>query len=202
MFVNNPYAQAGWHNPQNPHSINNAPWRPNPWHPPTFGALPPPEDRPASVLSFEFAPLNPDIFNCIVTGPNHTKFFDITTASGRTHIRKASEDFARIDWVQHPTVEARGVLARQRAGDFLKLTSDQNHRTMTISGRTYVWIPCETGIYLYSAGPNPPAQFARLTLSRDNTKVVLEITSEAFGVGLFEPSVISTVLLFSARNID
>lgn len=92
---------------------------------------------------------------------------------------------------------------------------------MSISGKIYVWVPRDNGVYvcsiffcggthtdphfqyqLYSGGPNPPEQFARVRLTGDATKVVLEITSEAFQVGLFEPCIISTMLLFSARNID
>ncbi|KIM44095.1 hypothetical protein M413DRAFT_9330 [Hebeloma cylindrosporum] len=58
------------------------------------------------------------------------------------------------------------------------------------------------GETLYSVGPNPPAQFARISLSSDNARVLLKIMSEAFRAGLFEPSFISTVLLCSARNIN
>ncbi|KAF8162595.1 hypothetical protein B0H34DRAFT_650377 [Crassisporium funariophilum] len=203
MFSNNPYAQAGWHNPQNPYSINGGPWRSNTWHPPTFGALPAPQDNPTSVLTFEFSDFNTDILNCLVTGPSHRKFFEIrSTGPGSTSIYKMGDSFAVIQWQRHPTVEARGVLAQQRAGDFLKLSSDQSYRTMTINGRTYAWIPRANGIYLYSAGPNPPAQFARVSLASNNANVLLEITSEAFQVGLFEPCIIATILLFSARNID
>ncbi|KAF8970796.1 hypothetical protein BDZ97DRAFT_2044344 [Flammula alnicola] len=210
MFVNNPYAQAGWYNPQNPHSINQGPWRPNSSDPPTFGALPPLNDKPASVLTFEFTSFNPNVFNCIVTGPKNRKFFEVRTAGGTTVVSKPGEEFAFIQWNQHPTVEARGVLARQLTKDFLKLSEDQTYRSMLISGKLYAWIPRgSSGIYvcgiivsLYSYGPNPPEQFARISLAQDNNKIILEITSEAFQAGLFEPCIISTILLFSARNID
>lgn len=59
-----------------------------------------------------------------------------------------------------------------------------------------------TWLQLYSHGPAPPEQFARITLAPDNSKIILEITSEAFQASLFEPSIVSTILLFSARNID
>ncbi|PPQ78771.1 hypothetical protein CVT25_010644 [Psilocybe cyanescens] len=202
MFGNNPYAQAGWYNPQNPHSINGGPWRPKTTLPPTFGALPPLDQKPASVLEFEFTSFSPDIYNCIVMGPKRRKFFEIRTTSNITVISKPEEQFALIKWSQHPTVEARGALSLQRTGDFLKLSSDSTYRTMSISGKIYVWVPRDNGVYLYSGGPNPPEQFARVRLTGDATKVVLEITSEAFQVGLFEPCIISTMLLFSARNID
>jgi hypothetical protein len=125
MFTSNPYAQGGWYNPQNPLSINNAPFRPNATHPPTFGALPPLDYKPASVLTFTFAAFNPDLFNCTVTGPQNKKFFEIRTSAGTTGIMKPSDQFASIQWGQHPTVEARGVLSRQPTRDFLRLSSDQ-----------------------------------------------------------------------------
>jgi hypothetical protein len=39
-------------------------------------------------------------------------------------------------------------------------------------------------------------------MAAENSEIILEITSEAFQAGLFEPSIVSTILLFSARNID
>ncbi|KAH9475571.1 hypothetical protein JR316_0012687 [Psilocybe cubensis] len=202
MYSNNPYAQAGWHNPQNPHSINGGPWRPKTSLPPTFGALPPLDHKPSSVVEFYFTSFSPDIFNCVVWGPNQRKFFEIRTPSNITVISKPDEQFALIKWSQHPSVEAKGCLSLQRTGDFLKLSPDSSYRTMKIASKTYIWVPRDNGIYLYSGGPNPPEQFARIRLSSDTTKVVLEITSEAFQAGLFEPCIISTLLLFSSRNID
>ena len=125
MFVNNPYAQAGWYNPQNPQSINQSPWRPNSSQPPTFGALPNLNEKPASVLTFEFSSFNPDILNCLVTGPKSRKFFDIRTSNSTTIISKPGEPFATIRWARHPMVEAPGVVARQATGDFMKLSQDQ-----------------------------------------------------------------------------
>ncbi|KAF9474790.1 hypothetical protein BDN70DRAFT_898698 [Pholiota conissans] len=203
MFTSNPYAQAGWYNPQNPLSINNAPWNPNASHPPTYGALPPLDYRPASVLAFTFASFNPDVFNCIVTGPKDKKYFDIRSNSGNTIIMKPGGQLASIHWDRHPSVEVTGILPRQYTKDFLKLSSDHTYRDMVIGNKVYAWIPRGShGIYLYSHGPNPPEQFARISLSSDNTKIFLEMTSEAFQAGLFEPAIISTVLLFSARSID
>jgi hypothetical protein len=124
MFTNNPYAQGGWYNPQNPSSINNAPWHPNATHPPTFGALPPVDNEPTS-LTFTFAAFNPDLFNCIVTGPKDKKYFEIRTSAGTTIFSKPGDQFASIQWGRHPAVEARGVLSHQLTKDFLKLSSDQ-----------------------------------------------------------------------------
>jgi len=55
---------------------------------------------------------------------------------------------------------------------------------------------------LYSYGPNPPEHYARLRVTNESSNVILEITSESFQAGLFEPCIISALLLFSKRNID
>ena len=55
MPRNNSYAQGGWHNPQNPHSINGQGWNANASRPPTFGALPAFTSSPPTYLVFEFA---------------------------------------------------------------------------------------------------------------------------------------------------
>jgi len=131
MFVNNPYAQAGWYNPQNPYSVGNGGWSPS-GHPPTFGSLPPIENRPASVLTFEFY-LNPDALNCKVIGPNKMQYFDIKTTLNSTVIFKPGDQFGIINWGQQPIVEARGILPRQRTGEFLKLSTDQTYVGLTLS---------------------------------------------------------------------
>ena len=58
MPRNNSYAQGGWHNPQNPHSITNG----QEWNatnaesrPPTFGARPAFTSSPPTYLELEFA---------------------------------------------------------------------------------------------------------------------------------------------------
>ena len=129
MYSNNPYAQGGWYNPQNAHSINSSPWCPNALHPPTFGALPPAQTNP-SILTFEFSAFQPDILNSVVTGPNNCEFFTIRTPTPAcTVIYKAGTPFCTITWQTHPTVEAEGILSRQRTGEFLKLAADNRWGT-------------------------------------------------------------------------
>ncbi|KDR70436.1 hypothetical protein GALMADRAFT_144731 [Galerina marginata CBS 339.88] len=209
MYVNNPYAQAGWHNPENPFSINDGPWHPNALHAPTFGALPSPTNCPQSILTFEFrfgSKIGQDVLNCTVFGPRQLKFFDIQTNSfGRTIISKSGNPFAAIQWSQtqnNCTVEAKGVVALQRVGQFLVLSQDQRVRSMFICGKSYTWVPRQSGIYLYSSGPSAPEEYARASIAQDMTGVLLEITSEAFQAGLFEPCVIATTLLFGGRRFD
>ena len=127
MFTDNPYAQAGWYNPQNAHSINGAPWCPNALHPPTFGALPASQTS-SSVLKFEFSAFQPDILNSVVIGPNNSEYFRIRTSTPTaTVIYKAGTPFATITWDHNPTVEAEGILTRQRTRDFLKMAADNRY---------------------------------------------------------------------------
>ncbi|KDR82258.1 hypothetical protein GALMADRAFT_59533 [Galerina marginata CBS 339.88] len=200
MYTNNPYAQAGWKNPQNEYSINELPWQRNPVSAPTFGVLPSRHDA-TTILKFTFA-LNPNIWNCLVTGPNDLKFFDVSTAGCTTTISKPGIPFATIQWTQHPSVEVNGVMAQQPTAQFLRLSADQKYRTMTIGGRTYAWVPHAKGTYLYNTGTNSPEEFARIRLSSDACKVVLELTSDAFQAGIFEACVVSTVLLYSGRSLQ
>ncbi|KAF8162593.1 hypothetical protein B0H34DRAFT_650617 [Crassisporium funariophilum] len=203
MYVNNPYAQGGWHNPQNPYSINNGVWRSNSRHPPTYGALPPADQDPPSVLDFHFASFNPDIYQCKVTGPDGRKFFEISTpAPHMTIISKPGKIFAQIHWQSRAILEAVGIISRQFAGDFLKLSADQRHRIMNVNGRAYAWIPRKHEFYLYSTGPNPATHLAKISPVPDKNEILLRIATEAFQEGLFEPCIMVTVLLFSGKNID
>lgn len=126
MFTNNPYAQGGWYNPQNPASINDEPWRAGLAHPPTFGALPT-FDKPSSVLTFNFSSFNPDFLNCIVTGPGNTKYFEISTNpnTNKTTISKPGAQMGTIEWREHPIIEAPGLITRQLSLDFLKVSNDR-----------------------------------------------------------------------------
>ncbi|KDR82260.1 hypothetical protein GALMADRAFT_58987 [Galerina marginata CBS 339.88] len=200
MYTNNPYAQAGWKNPQNEYSINELPWQRIPVSPPTFGVLPSQHDA-TTILKFTFT-FNPNIWNCLVTGPNDLKFFDVATTGFTTIISKPGIQCATIQWTQHPSVEVKDVITPQPTAQFLRLSADQKYRTMTIGGRIYAWVPHVQGTYLYSTGSNSSEEFARIRLSSDARKIVLELTSEAFQAGIFEACVVSTVLLYSGRSLQ
>ncbi|KDR65217.1 hypothetical protein GALMADRAFT_82133 [Galerina marginata CBS 339.88] len=201
MYTNNPYAQAGWKNPQNVNSINEIPWPKSPVSPPTFGILPSQQDA-TTILKFTFTLFNPDICSCLITGPNNLKFFEVSTTGHTTSISKPGGRFATIQWARRPSVEAKGIIAQQPTAQFLRLSADQKYRTMTIGGKTYAWVPHAKGTYLYSTGTNSPEELARISLSSDVCKVVLELTSEAFHAGIFEACVVSTVLLYSGRSLQ
>ncbi|KAH9479074.1 hypothetical protein JR316_0007651 [Psilocybe cubensis] len=109
MYTNNPYAQAGWSNPQNPHSINE---RPSlnailAACPPTYGALPPYQvDVKENInLTFQFLCAD-DALNCIIIGPNSKKLFEVRTTQNVTRVIDESNDvFGNIRWSSHPTLE-------------------------------------------------------------------------------------------------
>ncbi|KIK02655.1 hypothetical protein K443DRAFT_511697 [Laccaria amethystina LaAM-08-1] len=196
MFTNNPYAQAGWYNPQNPHSINGQPWNANAPHPPTFGALPSQNGSTPTKLTFEF----PDVLNCAVTGPGGKTYLSIVSNNASTLISKPNgEPVARVEWQAQPLVEIRNVVGRQLVSSWLPLSADHSYRTMTVGGRAYAWVPRSGSIVLCTAGPNPPEEFARI--ARTSRNIVMEITSEAVHAGLFEVGVVATVLLQSGRSL-
>lgn len=196
MLTNNPYAQGGWHNPQNPHSINDQGWNSNASHPPTFGALPAFTSSPPTNLVFEFT----DVLNCAVKGPGGKPYLVIATNQTSTTITKPNgEPVARVGWQTHPWVEVVNIINRQTTSLWLQLSSDLSYRTMTFGGRPYAWVPNGGSIVLSTTGPSPPEQLVRI--NRASNKVVMEITSQAIHAGLLEVSVVATVLFQSGRNL-
>ena len=137
MFANNPYAQGGWFNPQNPTSINGGTWRHNPALPPTFGALPPPEPSPSSLLTFEFAG-SPDVLNCTVVGPGGNKFFEIRTSGAMTTIMKPGAELGVISWQRHPLLDFPALGLRKAAGEMVRISSD--HRCALCGPNSLLWL--------------------------------------------------------------
>ncbi|KAF8989484.1 hypothetical protein BDQ17DRAFT_1256810 [Cyathus striatus] len=200
MYTNNPYAQAGWHNPANPNAISNQQWGVEA-HPPTFGLLPSVPSAP-SILTFRFISCNPNILSCLVNGPKGYPYFSVSSTpdfSSSTIYRSGGPAIATIFWRSPPTIESQLVL-RQNVAQWLPLDGQQNYRTMTISGRVYGWYPRGAYLCLCSAGPAPPELYARV--SRSGNEVVLEVAPEAIQLGLLEFIIIATVVLQSGRVID
>ncbi|KAF8061841.1 hypothetical protein FPV67DRAFT_1564041 [Lyophyllum atratum] len=204
MFINNPYAQGGWVNPQNPLSINNGTWGgQSPPQPSVYGALPnasPPS--PPKILTFFFVSLNPTILNSTVVGPQNQKYFDVTTNSpnvGASSVfRKGGQPVAVIEWHSQPTVEVHGTVPRQAAARWMELSKDQSYKSMQVHGKWYAWVPRDKVISLFTVGPSQPELLARV--SREPDMVKLEITTQAVQAGLLEAAVVATVLLQSGRN--
>jgi len=126
MYANNPYAQGGWFNPENPRSINGETAAAPISQPPTYGALPSFGGSRNGWLEFRFH-YRPNILNCTVTGPQGAKAAEILTVSGQTTFYFNGQMFSTIQWSNPPTVEVHNFARNQFAGDFLNLrySSDQ-----------------------------------------------------------------------------
>lgn len=131
MYSNNPYAQGGWYNPENPLSLNNGVWgSQSPPQPSVFGALPSTGPAPpAQLLTFTFVAFHPTILNCTVVGPQSQKYLDITTASpgvgAATVFRRQDGPMAVVEWHQSPTVEVQGVIPKQLTARWMGLSQDK-----------------------------------------------------------------------------
>ena len=129
MFTTNPYAQAGWYNPENPHSINNnATWG-NQSPPPAsiLGALPtttPPS--PPSTITLVFTSFSPTILDSTVVGPKFQKYFTISSSrsssghSFTTFYKHNGESVAIVEWRQLPTVQIRDIVPMQSTAHWLR----------------------------------------------------------------------------------
>jgi hypothetical protein len=199
--VNNPYAQAGWYNPANPHSINSKPWTHNSSHPPTYGILPSVEVAPVTKMIFEFSHTHSDILNCSIIGPGCQTYLSAMSVQYATIIIKRNGDpVARIEWSAHLWVEIPNVVDRQPVSQWLPLSADMSYRTMRVNGRNYYWVPQDGAILLKTTWPNQPnEQLGRITRNPD--KVVLELTAQAINSGLFETAAVATLLFQSGRNL-
>ncbi|KAF8998251.1 hypothetical protein BDQ17DRAFT_1247808 [Cyathus striatus] len=200
MYTNNPYAQAGWYNPANPHSINNQPWGVDS-HPPTFGILPSTPNA-GSILAFRFSSCNPNVLNCVVNGPKGYPYFNITSSphfSSTTITRSDGHVIAIIYWSSPPVIQS-SLIPHQTVSQWLPLHGQQNYRTMTANDRVYGWYPRGSHLCLCSAGPTTPELYARV--SRSGNEVLLEIAPEAIQLGLLEFAIIATMVLQSGKRID
>ncbi|KDR82273.1 hypothetical protein GALMADRAFT_59596 [Galerina marginata CBS 339.88] len=207
MGTINPYAQAGWFNPDNQTPFSHQPWTLSSPISPIFGALPPfPSENSPDWIRLTFVSADGDVLDCSVVGARQQIFFEISTESfenkpmATTFAKKDGTVLSRIEWAVTPTVEIEKVLSKRPVCEWITRSPEaKQYRTMIVGGKSYAWIPRSSGIYVR---PNPPDQYAKISVTSDNSKALLEITSEAFQAGLFEPCIISTVLLFSSRNIN
>ncbi|KAF9552264.1 hypothetical protein CPC08DRAFT_754849 [Agrocybe pediades] len=156
---------------------------------------------------------NPDIANCIVTGPNcevngpytNVRVAEVRTQFGETRLRSGSgQTFATIQWSNAPVVEITGITQRQYAGQFLRLEVEPNqttNRRMKVGGKSYRWEESgSAGIYLYRAVDRDMDPLARIRMV-DPRRLILELQGEAFPAGLFQPCIVATVLLYGGRNL-
>lgn len=135
MYSTNPYAQAGWYNPENTNSISSEVWTPA-VHPPTpslYGALPfARTPSPLTSLIFRFTSLNPDILNSTVVGPESQAYFRVATDPRNAGTSKEfsffensqGKTFAVIQWHPKPVVEIGENVPKQRVKRWLALSED------------------------------------------------------------------------------
>lgn len=112
-FNVNPYAAAGWYNPENPYSINQPPWCT-----PAFrqaditGALPTLNPTGAGgSLVFRYHSQYRDILNSTLLAPNGSDYLEIVTNNHTTYFRKKNATvLASIDWGSEPAVSISGLI--------------------------------------------------------------------------------------------
>ncbi|KAF9065047.1 hypothetical protein BDP27DRAFT_1405070 [Rhodocollybia butyracea] len=196
MNVTNPYAQAGWAGSNGTTPL-----------PSLFGALPFPSQPPeSSIHRFKFTSFNPDILNCVLYGPQSHAYFRVlnnTPSQNFTMFQnREGKSIAVIEWRQSPgaVVEIRDIIRKQLVSSWLPLSSDRTYRFMKARDRTFVWVPQNQYVGLYTYGTTNPELYAKL--SRTEGCVTLEISSVAIQIGLFECCVVAVVLLQSGRSID
>ncbi|KAJ7698063.1 hypothetical protein B0H17DRAFT_927786 [Mycena rosella] len=136
---------------------------------------------------------SPTIMNCIVVGPQSRPYFRIEDAPilGVSVFQNSNgQNIALVQWHQHPEVEIRNIVTRQRTSEMLSLSPDQSSRTMTVSGATVTFTTRDNVIWILRR------------ISRGQGTVTLELTGEAIRLGLLEPAMLATFLLQYGRNID
>jgi len=107
--------------------------------PSIFGALPSIPIAPtlpvfiSDSLVLRFS-ANNDILNCVLLGPQNRTLFSTSTSGSCTSFRNIEGAvFAVVDFAPHATVEVQGFTPRQRAKDWLRLTSDQRYDSILLS---------------------------------------------------------------------
>ncbi|KAH8827880.1 hypothetical protein DL96DRAFT_1123298 [Flagelloscypha sp. PMI_526] len=164
------------------------------------------QHAPSNTISFVFT-YERDIMNSSVLGPRGQQYFVVATDSRKhltptTIIQSTRGTHARVDWHQpHPTAEWNGVLERQRAGSFLRLTPDQKQRTMAFGQNQFVWAPSNSSLSLSRVDRHGSELIARVTASLHKS-TILDISAEAVAQGMLDRVVLAVVLLMSGQPLD
>ncbi|KAJ3812081.1 hypothetical protein F5876DRAFT_38242 [Lentinula aff. lateritia] len=173
--------------------------------PSIYGALPfsSPSDTSSS-MTFTFIGLNPSIANCTILGPNNSPQFRVVTdfaMPGYTILKTMEgKNSALIEWREPVKVEVRGMISKQRASEFLRVSSNKRYRIMLIRSQEFMWIPNGGAVSLYTTGSSDSEFLGRI--SRSVGAITLEMTQNAVRLGLLQACIITTVLLQSGENID
>lgn len=115
MYGNNPFAQGGWPNPENPLSINNGTWGTMLLDGPAYGALPTAPDTQNAYLRFYFTDFNPNILNCTIVGPRNTIYYKVIPGPpGVTLVQKPDySSILFIEWRASPIIDIRDIVPQQ-----------------------------------------------------------------------------------------
>ncbi|KAG2041248.1 hypothetical protein BDR03DRAFT_856904 [Suillus americanus] len=197
MYGSNPFAAQDAWNAGNGQST----WDTSVPPPSIFGALPYPSVSSAlpGAITLKFMSLNPTILNCKVIGPRNETYFRVVTDGGHTVLKDAqSSNIGLLEWRDRPTVEARGLVAKQTMGQWLRLSTDRSHRFMVHNGVGYSWRPHDR--FLQLSIPGSYEILARVSKTYD--VVILELTPHAIQLGLLELCVLATILLQCGNSID
>ncbi|KAF6754545.1 hypothetical protein DFP72DRAFT_373695 [Ephemerocybe angulata] len=208
MHGTNPYAQAGWFNPQNPNTINNQTWGISAASGPSiFGALPYPSSQKSlpTILTFHYVCLNPDVMNCTITGPTSIPYLEVGTVAAahgaRTVFRRPDgQAMAAIEWGRSPIVEISSVLPRQPVSHWLRLSADRAHRAMSVNGKEFMWVARDNCFCLFAFGELTKGPLVRIFGAHG--AITLEITTEAFHLGVLEAAIVAAVVFQSGRTLD
>ncbi|THU75556.1 hypothetical protein K435DRAFT_706920 [Dendrothele bispora CBS 962.96] len=203
MHCTNPYAQSGWTNSSFPQACSEL----SGLQPSVYGALPFTSVSGDTPTFYRFCFISDGCNFTVVDPPKSKTYFwimDNTPTTGFMLFQNRDRKiFAVIEWRLSPgtVVEVRDVVKKQLVSSWLALSQDRSYRHMTIGGRSFVWVPRDDYIGLYSHGIANPELYAKVT-KVDPSQVVLDITSAAIRLGLLDPCVVAVVLLQSGRHID
>jgi hypothetical protein len=123
-FSMNPYVQGGWAQQGSATT------------PSVFGALPSlavtnsaPRSMQSDSFTFQFTQFKSTILNCSVLGPNTRGAYRIVTEPNAPSCTlwkdNESRVIAMVQWQPHAMLEIRGVTAKTRAREWLRLAPDQ-----------------------------------------------------------------------------
>lgn len=99
--------------------------------PSVHGALPSTTSaqQPNDLVTFYLTSFSPDIYNCTVIGPQRRPLYYFITdrnMPGYTTLKDGEgKSIALLEWQSHPLVEIRRLFSKQRAKDWLRLSSDR-----------------------------------------------------------------------------
>ncbi|KAF9077316.1 hypothetical protein BDP27DRAFT_1254318 [Rhodocollybia butyracea] len=180
---------------------NDAHTRPSP----TLGALPSSGSTSTDFMTFYFTSLNTTILNCTLTAPNGQPYLYVTTdpsVPGYSVFKTADgRSVALVEWNQRSAqVEIRGILHKQQASQYMRLSPDRRFRIMTLAGQEYAWVPRDNTICMYKVNSSNAACLAKLSREQGNFR--LDVSPSVMQNGLLTPAVLGAVLLQSGRRID